>query len=88
MDQITVEALSLQTNAAIIRLPGRSFPGMVMQGDTLRALLGDIEEVQQMVAGIGRPELEEAVRALHDNIAGRLRFYERTLDQHGIKKPY
>lgn len=36
MEDDRVKVLSRQSNAAVVRMPGRSFPGVVLQGDSLR----------------------------------------------------
>jgi hypothetical protein len=38
------KALSDATNYAVVQLPGRAFPGVVIQGDSLHSLIAEIEE--------------------------------------------
>src|SRR5688500_3212432 len=59
-----LELFSNETNAAVVRLPGRRYPGVVIQGDSLRILCdhatevsellraGDIQEAQAVSAGL------------------------------------
>ena len=40
-----VKLLSEPTNYAVVHLPGRAFPGVVFQGDSLDGIIADLEEV-------------------------------------------
>lgn len=39
-----VKLLSEPTNYAVVHLPGRDFPGVVFQGDSLNSIIADLEE--------------------------------------------
>jgi hypothetical protein len=58
--------LTEATNYAVVQLPGRRFPGVVFQGDSLDGLIGDLEEVAT------EPDSPEQKAALSD-IIDRLR---------------
>ncbi|MFG2501498.1 DUF6959 family protein [Streptomyces sp. NPDC048441] len=60
MERIEVELFTDGGNDAVVRLPGRRFPGVVIQGDSLHALQTDVAEVVELCAG---GNLGEAVRA-------------------------
>ena len=40
-----VKLISEPTNYTVVHLPGRAFPGIVVQGDSLNALIADTREV-------------------------------------------
>lgn len=72
-------------NYAVVQLPERHFPGVVFQGDSLHALIGDLERA------IAEPDpeeraacFEEVVERLHAIRGG----YEAALKKEGIKLPY
>jgi hypothetical protein len=88
MEKIEVELLSAEVNAAIVRLPGRPFPGMVIQGDTLHSLLQDVLEIQEMAVGLGKTDLEYAISNLNDGLRHRVAVYEATLKKEGVPLPY
>jgi len=88
MERVEVEVFSTAVNAAIVRLPGRAFPGMVIQGDTLRTLLQDVLELQQVAEGTGSPDLEHAISCLKDNLRQRVEVYEEALKKEGVPLPY
>lgn len=75
--------LTSAANYAVVHLPERAFPGIVVQGDSFHAILRDIEDA------LGDPiegkailsDLLERLRAVQAN-------YERVLDEHGLTRPY
>ncbi|HET6470003.1 MAG TPA: hypothetical protein VFG43_16635 [Geminicoccaceae bacterium] len=83
-----VELLSIATNCAVVRVPGRSFPGAVVQGDTLRGLLDLASEILRRSAGGPDPELEEAARGLHEQLSDLIAEYEAALRRHRLPLPY
>jgi hypothetical protein len=81
-----VEIYSDQTNAAIMRHPGRRFPGFLIQGDTLYSLCLRADE---MCASIGRgtPAYEDA-NHLRNWLWSALNHYRATLTEHGVPLPF
>ncbi|WP_371876077.1 DUF6959 family protein [Corallococcus exiguus] len=93
MEEDRVEVLSRQSNAAVVRMPGRSFPGVVIQGDSLRILHGLVKDAQALVPPPSETDadedhasglLEEAEGLLRDYLTA----YESVLKAHGIPLPY
>jgi hypothetical protein len=80
-----VKLLSRATNYAVVQLPGRAFPGVVLQGDSLHILIGDIERA------VAEPDDGERTASLA-HVIERLRevcaHYEAVLDREGIELPY
>jgi hypothetical protein len=56
MTLVEVDLLTDQGNGAVLRLPDRSFPGVLVQGDTLSHYLSTVAEVIEVTAGqvVGR----------------------------------
>lgn len=76
------EVLARDGNVAVIRLPGRRFPGVFVQGDTLATLwqlLGGIREWDRAPDEIS--ELREYLDSLRS-------YYEDILREQGIPRPY
>ena len=88
MKTVTVELFSEAVNAAVVRLPGRAFPGMVIQGDTLHTLLRDIQELQQIADPLSNSDLSAAIDALVVEFRQRVKTYEDTLRLEGVALPY
>ena len=45
MRVINVELYTDQKNGAVLRLPERQFPGVLIQGDTLQSYITDLREI-------------------------------------------
>ena len=80
--------LSSASNVAVVQLPGRRFPGSVVQGDSLSILFGLACEVEDHAIASSNTELIQAAIELREQIEGRLRAYDRVLLQGGIERPY
>jgi predicted RNase H-like HicB family nuclease len=83
-----VEIYSDETNAAIMRHPGRRFPGVLIQGDTLASLCADVRRV----VAIACPHLDSdgqfELYDLQERLAEFLEHYKRVLRQHGLPLPF
>ena len=90
MDTVSAELLTDGGNGAVVRLPGRQFPGVLLQGDTLSILRADVAD---LAAAAARPEpdrdeLREGLRLLLADLDGLVDRYEAALAAHGIPLPY
>jgi hypothetical protein len=76
------------TNAMVVQLPERNFPGIVIQGDSLSNILDILEISKELVA---KGEVTEAIENIEDClelIDGYLSVYETVLNAAGIRLPY
>lgn len=64
--QVLIDLLSDQSNGSVIQLPGRQFPGLVIQGDTLLILHEDLLEILEY-------DLPEEVKDDLEDIVSRVR---------------
>lgn len=81
--------LSRGTNCAVVQLPGRAFPGIHLQGDTFAALQAQLAEAARLLRHdpgdrAALDELDDAVRQAERFLG----FYEATLSERGIQRPY
>jgi hypothetical protein len=81
-----VETYSDASNAAILRHPGRRFPGVLIQGDTLRTLLIQVQEVHQ-AGGALDDDSRDGLRELVERLQALLHHYNETLTAHGLDLP-
>lgn len=84
-----VTLLSRAGNAAVVHLPGRAFPGVNLQGDSLSVLRTHLAEAAEALRATpgdadALDELDYVVRELNELLA----YYERVLAQHGMRRPY
>jgi len=88
MERIDAELFTDGGNDAVVRLPGRRFPGVLIQGDSLHILRSDVAE---MVEACERGDLAEAGESAGLLLAGLdalLTRYSVALDNHSIQRPY
>jgi hypothetical protein len=85
-----VEVFEQAVNAWIVRTPGRKYPAVVVQGDSLNQLFGLAQAVLEGVRAdpSRREELLEDATALRDQLWSLLRAYEETLSEYGLPLPY
>ena len=81
-----VEILSDATNAAIMRHPGRKFPGVLVQGDTLYSMCRRADEAcRGMDAG---SDAHREISDLRNQLWKFLMHYKVVLGQHGLPLPF
>jgi hypothetical protein len=76
-----VELFDRSGNWAVLRLPGRQYPGVFLQGDTFASLV-------RLLLQRDDSELPEDVRELRAEILNVRRYYEGVLEANGIEPPY
>lgn len=72
----------------MVRLPGRRFPGVLVQGDTLRILSADVAELVELCAAGDLEEAREAASLLQEELGAKLQRYTDALDAHGERRPF
>lgn len=70
---ITVDVFSEATNAAVVRMPGRRFPGVVVQGDTLSTLVNDVRELCKQREPV---RMSDVAERLEDECSPELQAHE------------
>ena len=86
MRRENVEILSDQTDAAVMRHPGRAFPRVLVQGDSLHVLCQRADLACEEV-GRGKPGFGE-LNDLRSALWFYLNHYKATLLEHGIALPF
>ncbi|MGN7127626.1 DUF6959 family protein [Methylorubrum thiocyanatum] len=80
--------LSKPQNFAVIQLPNRKYPGVVIQGDTLNELVKSLKRIE---TNAKNSEVGALLEEVGENIAllsGALQFYSEICDINKIKKPF
>ena len=83
MREETVEIYSDASNYAIMRHPGRNYPGTLIQGDSLSILCNLADDARQK---FDKGDLEETVAVLdevREMLWGRLQHYKEVMAEHG-----
>lgn len=79
--------LSEPTNFAIVQLPGRSYPGVVVQGDTLHSFIQRLDDILKSLA-TEENDLTLQLTDLREELLQALRHYETICASNGIGLPY
>lgn len=82
------DVLARDGNWAVVHLPGRRFPAVAVQGDTLSALRDETAEALEHLAADDVAEATWVLNALADRLGELLGFYEKVLGDHGLRVPY
>ncbi|MFD8418914.1 DUF6959 family protein [Streptomyces sp. NPDC059466] len=88
MERIEAELFTEGGNDAVVRMPGRRFPGVLVQGDSLHILRGDVAAVVEASDRGDLDEARESARLLLANLDALLARYEAALAEHEIPRPY
>ncbi len=88
MDTLEVKCYSDDSNGVILQTPGRHFPGLVVQGDTLRTLYRKAERAISLLDKGETQEAREYLLDLLESLGDRLAHYESTLARDKIELPY
>jgi hypothetical protein len=90
MKLVELEVFSDTPNHAVIGVPGRRFPGSVIQGDSLSILCSEAKELSESIraSGLQDEELLYLAQEHQQKLLGRLLHYQQVLAEHGIPLPY
>ncbi|MFB7239345.1 hypothetical protein ACFCXK_31775 [Streptomyces sp. NPDC056269] len=88
MERVEAELLTDGANDAVVRLPGRNFPGVLIQGDTLSMLRSDVAELAELCATGDLEEARHVASLLHAHLEATLQRYTQALRTHGISRPF
>jgi len=90
MEVKPLEVLSEASNYSVVRMPGRNYPGCVIQGDSRWVLWDCARAVADGVRkGAATDEdFLDAVEELHNSLLARLLHYQEVLGREGISLPY
>ncbi|MFE7650638.1 DUF6959 family protein [Streptomyces phaeoluteigriseus] len=88
MERVEVELFTDGGNDAVVRMPGRQFPGVLVQGDSLHILRSDVAEVARACERGDLDEARDSAGFLLANLDARLARYEAALGEHEIPRPY
>lgn len=88
MEHIEVELFTDGSNNAVVRLPSRQFPGVLIQGDSLSSIRSDVAEIRDACRAGDPSEALEAAELLLEHLDAILHRYTDALDRHGLRKPF
>ena len=84
----TAQLLTKPTNYAVVHLPGRRFPGVVVQGDSLHSHVRRLAAIQSMAAKYCDEELNAGISERFEIFSQASKHFEKICNEHGISLPY
>jgi hypothetical protein len=84
----TVEIYSDQSNAAVMRHPGRKFPGVLIQGDTLYGMCAAADASCDRLRGTMDEDGYSELNELRNYLWSLLTQYKTVLAAHKIQLPF
>ena len=88
MEYMELEVYSQSIDRGIVRMQSQSFPGLVLQGETLSSLLKLAKSTHEKSQNTADAELIDTSRELMEIIQKLVSHYEATLGRHNIPLPY
>ena len=88
MEYMELEVYSQSIDRGVVRMPSQSFPGLVLQGETLSSLLRLARSTYEKLPNTADTELIDTSRELMETIQKLVSHYEVTLGKHNIPLPY
>lgn len=83
-----VQLLSRPINFAVVQLPGRKYPGVVFQGDSLHSLVTRLQNLQQLLQSDGIEDLNIELSEICEQMVDVLTHYEFVCNEQKIALPY
>ena len=76
------------SNSGIVHLPGRSFPAVAIQGDSLSSLLTAAKYFMGKAIEYKDEDMYYEALKMAERLKGHLVQYESVLEKEGFEKPY
>ena len=83
-----VKLLSEPTNYAVVQLPGRKFPGVVFQGDSVHGILSRLEKARLLADGAAGDDMRVLLDDLIEIFVGVQHRFEEVSLGAGLTFPY
>src|SRR4051794_12400685 len=88
MAEERLEILLQSVNSPVLRMPGRKFPGILIQGDTLSSLYSLSRMVHRGAERHDDAELADLAGQIMDELSEILQEYEQVLNSYNRPLPY
>tara|TARA_R110001592_G_scaffold118279_1_gene320665 strand:- start:6969 stop:7247 length:279 start_codon:yes stop_codon:yes gene_type:complete len=83
-----VEIYSDETNRAVLKHPGRNYPGVLIQGDTLYSLCQSLDDGCKELKGKDVGEAFDEINEVRNKMWEMLTHYKVVLAEHNIELPF
>lgn len=83
-DKVSPDVFHNETNFAVIKMAERKYPGVLIQGDSLAGIVGDLDEAANLFE-TDRAESFECLKGARDELKWRLEKYLEVCGENGIE---
>lgn len=83
-----IEVFSEAINKPVLRMPGRKFPGILLQGDTVSSLYSLARMLAANAEKHADPEMTDLAQQMKDELSEILSEYEHVLKANNLSLPY
>ena len=83
-----IEILDSSSNAVVAKYSERNYPGLLLQGDTLRIVLDNLNELREELDAKDVSAAKEISDELCNQFLSLLIHYEKILKDHNLALPY
>lgn len=80
----SAKLLSAPVNFAVVQLPERKYPGVVVQGDTLAGFVDQLARMKSLLNAGDMEELAGEIEEMEDQLSDALSFYKSVCEKHSI----
>ncbi|MEN6407241.1 MAG: hypothetical protein ABFC77_12315 [Thermoguttaceae bacterium] len=87
-NKLEVDVLTDVINSPVLQFPGRRFPGVLVQGDSLKTMADLATEIVERIAVGDSEEARSVADELRGILRSRLDVYEKVLKLNGLALPY
>lgn len=88
MKKDDVEIYSDSTNQAVMKHPGRNYPGVLVQGDTLYSYCRGLDDVCRDLRSGNTDDAYDELNEIRNAMWEKLNHYKVVLGEHGIELPF
>ncbi len=88
MKKEEVEIYSDTTNQSVMKHPGRNYPGVLIQGDTLYSYCQSLDEACRDLKSKNIEEAFDEINVIRNALWGKLNHYKAVLGEHNIELPF
>jgi hypothetical protein len=86
--KVEVNVLGDAVNSPVLHFPGRRFPGVLIQGDSLKSMADLASEIGQQLSAGDIEEARSVAEELYGLLRSRLDIYQKALESHGVELPF
>ena len=85
-----LEVYARDSNFAVVKPPGRNYPGAVIQGDSLASLCRTAIQLARQIDALPNAsnDLRDCAEEVADALLNRVLHYQSVLDAHNIDYPH